>query len=77
MPSLLQLVYYVPPEIRTPLYLFSTKLNNRIPLLPLTFLPLSPTSPGDRYDPEPRSRSTVGSGTNSKYDPDPHGPLDE
>ena len=32
---------------------------------------------GDRYDPEPRSRSMVGSGTGgSKYDPDPHGPLD-
>ena len=32
---------------------------------------------GDRYDPEPRSRSVVGSGTGgSKYDPDPHGPLD-
>jgi hypothetical protein len=30
----------------------------------------------DRYAPEPRSRSTVSSSGGSKYDPDPHGPLD-
>ena len=31
---------------------------------------------GDRYDPEPRSRSTGSSSAGTKYDPDPHGPLD-
>ncbi|CAI8009116.1 Clathrin interactor 1 [Geodia barretti] len=31
----------------------------------------------DRYAPEPRSRSSVNSSGGSKYDPDPHGPLDD